>query len=94
MIETTPEDRYRATGLAPLADSAEAETPEAAVEKLKQMVRDRLAKGARLATIELPGDSNPWLTGAGTLRDDPLFADWRQAMADYRLEADQAADAP
>jgi hypothetical protein len=94
LIEATSEDRYRATGLAPLADSAEGDTPEAAVEKLKEILRSRLANGARFSVIELPGEMNPWLSGAGVLRDDPLFEDWRQAMADYRREADQAEDAP
>jgi hypothetical protein len=27
-------------------------------------------------------------------QDDPLFADWQQAIADYRLEANMHADEP
>jgi len=94
LIETTSEDRYRATGLAPIAESAEGDTPEAAVEKLQEKVRNRFANGAQLATIELPENANPWLAGSGVLHGDPLFEDWRQAMAEYRSEADQASNAP
>jgi hypothetical protein len=33
--------------------------------------------------------SNPWLRMQGTLPDDELTAQWRQAMAAYRDECDR-----
>ncbi|WP_089941422.1 hypothetical protein [Candidatus Entotheonella palauensis] len=47
-IEATPEQRYRATGAEPFVGSAEAETPEAALEKMKKQIDDRVAQGARI----------------------------------------------
>jgi len=93
-VEPTSDERYRATGGSPLVDSVEADTPEAAIEKMKELIQDRVAKGARIASIELPSGANPWLAGAGMFRDDPLFDDWQQAIADYRRNANELSDAP
>ena len=94
LIEATSEQRYRATGGEPFVDSVEAETPEAALEKMKQLIDDRVAQGACIAALDLPDGANPWLEGAGMFRDDPLFDDWQRAIADYRREANHIADAP
>ena len=94
LIEATSEQRYRATVGEPFVDSVEAETPEAALEKLQHRIDDRVSRGARIAAIELPDDANPWLAGAGMFRDDPLFDDWQQAMADYRRDVNNMADSP
>ncbi len=61
---------------------------------MKNRIADRMAQGARIAVLDLPGSANLWLDGVGMFRDDPLFDDWQQAMADYRREADERADAP
>ncbi len=47
----------------------------------------RVAGGARLSVIEVPGDMNRGLSGAGTLRDAPLLDDWRLASTVYRRKA-------
>jgi hypothetical protein len=94
LIEPTGEHRYRATGSAPFAASAEAETPEAALAKVRQLIEERISRGARIATVELPDGQNPWLEGAGMFRDDPLFDAWQKAMMDYRRRADERADTP
>jgi hypothetical protein len=94
LIEATPEQRYRATGGEPFVDSVEAETPEAALAKMKQRIADRVARGARIATLDLPDGPNPWLEGAGMFRDDPLFDEWQRALADYRRAANRNADVP
>ncbi len=93
-IEPTSDQRFRATGGSPLVDSVEADTPDAAIEKIKELIEERVAKGARIASIELPDGVNPWLAGAGMFCDDPLFDDWQQAIADYRRQANETADAP
>ncbi len=93
-IEATQEQRYRATGAEPFVGSVEAETPEAALEKMKKQIDDRIAQVARIAMLDVSDMSNPWMDGAGMFRDDPLFDDWQQAIADYRRAANQIADAP
>lgn len=94
LIEVTSEQRYRASAGEPFVGSVEAETPEAALAKMKHLIDDRVAQGARIVEIELPNEANPWLEGAGMFRDDPLFDDWQQAMADYRREANDMNDVP
>jgi hypothetical protein len=59
--------------------------------KLKQLIDDRVAQGARIAAFELSDGENPWRDGVGMFRDEPLFDDWQQAIADYRREAARQA---
>ena len=94
LIETTPDQRYRATSGELFVGNVEGGTPEEALEKMKKLIEERIARGARIAALELPDSQNPWLEGAGMFRDDPFFDDWQQAITDYRREANQAADAP
>ena len=94
LIEPTAERRYRATGGEPFVASVEAETAEAAVEKMKDLIADRVEHGAVIAELELPCSENPWLDGAGMFRNDPFFDDWQQAIADHRRQIDQAVDTP
>ncbi len=94
LIEPISDDRYRATGSEPFVGSVEAETPDAALAKMRQLIVDRLSRGACIAALDLPHVANPWLEGAAIFRDDPLFDDWQQAIADYRRDANQSADAP
>ena len=94
LIEPLPGDRYRATASEPFVGRVEAETPDAALAKLRALIADRLARGARIAEIELPQEPNPWLEGAAMLRDGPLFDNWQRAIAAYRRDSNQPAAAP
>ena len=90
LIETISGQRYRATGGEPFGGSAEGETPEAALQEMRRCIEDRVANGARIATLDLPDERIPWAGGPGMFRDSPLFDAWRQAMADYRRTVDDA----
>jgi hypothetical protein len=94
LIEATPDERYRASAGAPFVASVEGDSPEAALEMMKQQLEHRVAQGARIATVDLSNGDNPWLHGFGMFRDEPLFDDWQQAMTEYRREANQRTDAP
>lgn len=85
--------RFRASTGELFVARAEGDSPEEALELMKRQIEHRV-QGARIEMFELPNGENPWLAGAGMLRDEPLFDDWQQAMADYRREANQRADAP
>jgi hypothetical protein len=93
-VEPISAERYRATAGEPFVGSVEAETPDAALAKMKERIVARLSQGARIMVLDLPDSANPWLEGAGMFRDDPLFDDWQRAIADYRREANEPADAP
>ena len=45
---------------------------------------ERMAQGARIAALDLPGGSNPWLQVFGMFQDDPLFHEWLQAINENR----------
>jgi hypothetical protein len=94
LVEPISGERYRATGSEPFVGSVEAETPDAALAKMKERIEDRLSQGACIAMLDLPHSPNPWLEGAGMFRNDPLFDDWQRAIAQYRCEANELADAP
>ncbi len=94
LVEPISVERYRATGGEPFVESVEAETPDAALAKMRERIAGRLSQGAHIAMLDLPDGGNPWLDGAGMFRDDPLFDDWQRAIADYRREANEGADAP
>jgi hypothetical protein len=93
LIEPVAGNGYRAVS-GPLTLSAEGSTAEEALQNFRQMLAQRLAAGARLVTLEIPGADNPWLPLAGMYKDDDLFADWCQAMADYRRQVDENPDTP
>ena len=94
LIEPISPQRYRATGSEPFVGSVEAETPDAALAKMKQLIDERLAHGAHIALIDLPSGTNPWLDMAGIFHDDPLFDEWQQAIAHYRREVSENPDGP
>lgn len=93
LIEPISHERYRATGSEPFVGSVEAETPDAALAKTRQLIDDRLAHGARIAIIDVPSSADPWLDMAGIFHDDPFFDEWQQAIAEYRREVDANPDA-
>jgi hypothetical protein len=94
LIEPTSEHRYRARGGEPFVVTVEADTPEAALESMKCLIADRVQHGAMIADLDLPSGDNPWLAGAGMFRNDPLFGDWQQAIAEYRRQVDETAESP
>lgn len=94
LIEPTSEHRYRARGGEPFVVTVEADTPEAALESMRCLIADRVQNGAMIAELDLPGGDNPWLAGAGMFRNDPLFDDWQQAIAEYRRQVDETAESP
>ena len=94
LIEPIAGKRFRATGGQPFGETAEADTAEAALAAVQQLIRDRVAQGAMIASVDLNGGANPWLAGAGMFKDDAMFADWQQAIAENRKALDETAAAP
>lgn len=91
LLEQVENGRFRATGSGPFTFIAEGATEEEATRNYRDEVAARLLNGGKLVAVELPdgaGTIHPWLEFAGTLPDDELTQDWRQAMADYRREND------
>ncbi|MBL8797101.1 MAG: hypothetical protein JNM56_24585 [Planctomycetia bacterium] len=71
--------------------SVEGHTRDQALNNLKEALLQRTAAGAEIVKVTLAARP-PWGEFAGDLRDDPMFDDWVQAMADYRREKDRALE--
>jgi hypothetical protein len=96
LIEPVTGNKFRATGGSPLGLTAEGATREAALEKLRELIDERVAHGAEIISIDLPEfrSEHPWLLHAGMFQGDPLVEEWKQAMAEYRRLADSADPGP
>src|SRR5437588_691284 len=92
LIEEVPGTGFRATG--GLGFSAEGPTREEAFRKLEAELRDRISAGAEVVTLQLAVPEHPWLRFAGVLRDDPLFDEWQEAIAERRRQVDADPTVP
>ena len=93
-VEPVENNGFRARSGEPLALTSEGATADEAVRRLQEMVAARLARGGRVIEIDVPPSSNPWLRLAGMFKDDPLFEEWQQAIAERRREIDADPELP
>jgi hypothetical protein len=56
---------------------------------LRQAIEARLAAGAQVVSLQLPGTEHPLAKYAGMDKDDPLFEEWQEAIAEHRRLADE-----
>ena len=92
LIEPIGNKRFRARAGEPFAMTAEGTTPEEALSKFHEVMKGRLANGARVVPFEVPNSGNPWLPMAGIFKDDPYFDEWVKAMKDYRQQVEEDPD--
>ena len=86
LIEPVAGNGYRARTGPPFDWSADGATPEEAVRKLQAVASAEQSAGARVATITVGGKEHPWAKIAGSMKDDPLWDEWRRAIEEYREE--------
>jgi hypothetical protein len=96
LIERIGKGRFRATSGEPLPASVEARTREAAVVKLKKEVGKRLQNGAELVSVDLgtSAQAHPLAEFAGMFKDDPLFDEVVEIMAENRRRRNADPDVP
>ena len=93
LIEPVAGNGYRATW-GSLGIMAEGPTKDEALAILKQTIEKRLASGAEVRTLSIPGPEHPLAQQAGVFKDDPTFEEWQQAIAEYRRQRDAEPDLP
>lgn len=86
-------DKFEARAGEPFPSSAEGTTRDEALQKLKERIANSLKTGTELTTLEFPENEHPLKRFAGMLKDDPLYEDWRRAMAERRKELDDDPNA-
>ena len=79
---------YRASSEA-FSVSVEGATEEEAIERIEQVLQDRLASGSRLVTVNVPKGSHPSSQFFGKLQLEPLFDEWVAAMDERRNAIDE-----
>jgi len=94
-IEQVSGNGYRAKGEEPFAVSAEGDTPEEAIEKLRELIQHKLTEKIELVPRERDMSSAPFLRIAGIWnKDDPLVKEWKEILAENRRKANADPDAP
>jgi hypothetical protein len=89
LIEPITGQRYRARGGEPFALSAEGNTREEALTKLKEQLVARLRNGTAIVPLEVPTDPHPLAEFAGMFKDDPYFEEVLEIMAANRRKMER-----
>jgi hypothetical protein len=92
LIEPMNGKGFRASGGEPFSITTEGARREEALNKPKDAVQARLKSGAEVVTLDLGPQEHPLLKFAGMFKDNPLVADWKQAMAEYRDQVEKDDD--
>ena len=94
LVEPVAGNGYRACAGQPFALSVEGATREEAVQRLHHEIEGRLRTGAEIVPLEIATPEHPLAEFAGMFEDNPLFAEWQQAMAEYWRQADEEQGLP
>ncbi len=85
LIEPLPGPGYRAMGGPPFDVSAMGSTQTEALERLRELIKQRIAAGAVLTSLEFGNsEEDPWAQHAGMFQENPLYDQWQQAIAEQR----------
>ncbi len=91
LVEPGAGNGYRACTGQPLDLSVEGATREEAVHRLRQEeIEGRLATGAESLPLEIATPAHPLAAFAGMSRDNPLFDEWQEAMAEIRRQPERS----
>ena len=93
-IEPVAGNGFRARSGEPFLLAAEGATRQEALQKVRDLIRSRLADGLELVPCEVPAGDNPWTAMASLFHDDPLFETWQQAVVEYRRQVDEDPASP
>ena len=89
LIEPVEGQGFRVSTGSPLNLSAEAATRDEAITQLRLQIARRYAAGAEIEELDVgPKGIHPSAKFVGTLKDDPLLDQWREAVAEYRRQRD------
>ena len=88
-IERINDNGYQAKGFEPFGVVGEGLTCEAALQNFSERIQSRLKAGIQLTLLDIPLEPNPWQKYAGMFKDDPMFAEVVELMAEDRRKADE-----
>ena len=91
LIEPLPGTGFRARSGDPFAQAAEGASREEALARLEALIKGQLRAGVQLVALQVPA-ANPWVAFAGMFKDNPLFDEVIEIMAENRRLADEDPD--
>ena len=82
-------NKVRATVLNWPECTAEGETEEAALQRIREVIRERLAT-SKIVQVDVtpPTAPHPWQQYAGMWRDDPAFEEFLTKLTTYRKQVE------
>jgi hypothetical protein len=89
LIERVAGNGYRATSSPSFTITVEGTDREEVLQRLLQAITERLGTDAEIISLEIPAQEHPLAPYAGMFKDNPLFDEWQQAVAEYRRQADK-----
>ncbi len=94
LIDPIGDNHYQAWSGPPFPFVAEGDSPYEAINNLRKLIEDRLKAGATVCRIEVPAHESSLIQWAGMWKpDDPLIAEWKHAVEDYRRQMDEDPNA-
>src|SRR5438093_596389 len=94
-VEQRNAQHYRAHSKEPVELTADGTSRAEALDKLRSLLESHLVDRPQATPILLAPDDQPWSRFAGTWAgDDPLIAEWQQAVEEYRLANDEHGETP
>jgi len=89
LVEPVGQGRFKASSVRPFASVAEGSTHEEVIAKIRVELAKEVEAGKSIVMVDVPTkEENPWLRIAGSLKDCPLFDEWREAVEEYRRQCD------
>lgn len=74
--------------------SAEGATQDEVIDRIRELVNERLAKGSKIVSIPLNPYSHPIMEFAGMFKDDPVADEWIEIMAERRRQIHECDGEP
>ncbi len=93
-VEPIADHGFRASSGGLWGLEIQAPTRGEAVQGLRDLIERRLAAGGEVLGLEIHGPEHPLARFAGIFKDDPLLQSWKDAMAEYRRQADEDPERP
>ena len=94
LVEPIAQNGFRAKTGEPLPLSAEAATRDEAVQKLRALLAQRLQNGAQLLSLDSSSEPHPLAEFAGMFKDDPMFQEVVEIIAENRRKMDSDPNIP
>lgn len=97
LFESQPDGKHQASVLGWSSCQAIGDTEEQAIDSLRQVLNDRLTY-AKILQLEIPQQSiqpivesdNPWIKYAGVFKDDPMFDEMLELIAEHRRKKESS----